>query len=83
MTVPNHRAVPLLALWLDARPQDVVPATVRRPPRGTFVAPADPRVAADYVLDPRDVDRRIAAPPPGFRPVARNASWRVLARCDG
>ena len=58
-----------------------MPATRRRPARGTYVVPADGRVAADYVLDPRDVDRTIAPPPPGFAPVAANDSWRVLRRC--
>jgi hypothetical protein len=38
-------------------------------------------VAADYILDRRDLDRTVAPPPPGFAPVAGNASWRVLARC--
>jgi hypothetical protein len=79
--VPNHRPVPLLALWLDVRPDAIVPATQRRTVRGTYVAPADNAVASDYILDPRDVDRRIAPPPRGFRPVARNASWRVFTRC--
>jgi hypothetical protein len=83
VAVPNHRPVPLLALWLDVPPQDVVAATRRRPVRGTYVMPADDRVAADYILDRRDVDRRIAPPPAAFAPVAGNASWRVFRRCPG
>jgi hypothetical protein len=83
VAVPNHRPVPLLALWLDVPPQDVVAATRRRPARGTYVMPANGRVAADYILDRRDLDRRIAPPPPGFVPVARNDSWRVFRRCAG
>ena len=62
-------------------PRDIVAAQVRVPARGTFVAPATASVADDYVLDPRDRDRRIPAPPAGFEPVAANASWRVLTRC--
>jgi hypothetical protein len=81
--VPNHRPVPLLALWLDTRPDAIVPATRRRTARGTYVAPADAEVAADYILDPRDVDRRIAPPPRGFSPAAGNDSWRVFRRCRG
>ncbi len=81
VTVPNHRPVPLLALWLDTAPRDIVAAQVRVPARGTFVVPAIPAVADDYVLDPRDRDRRIPAPPAGFEPEAANASWRVLTRC--
>jgi hypothetical protein len=83
VAVPNHRPVPLLALWLDVRPDAIVPATRRRTARGTYVAPADAEVASDYILDPRDVDRRIAPPPPGFARAASNDSWRVFRRCPG
>ena len=78
VAVPNHRPVPLLALWLDVPPQDIVSAAVRTPRRGTYVAPATPRVAKDYVLDPRDKVQTVPRPPAGFRPVAANDSWRVF-----
>jgi hypothetical protein len=81
VTVPNHRPVPLLALWLDLRPRAIVDAQERRPATGTWITPATPAVARDYVLDPRDLDKRIVPPPPGYRPVAANASWRVSTRC--
>ncbi len=81
VTVPNHRPVPLLALWLDLAPRAIVAARDRVPPHGTFTTPATPAVARDYVLDPRDLDRRIRPPPPGFTPVAANGSWRVFTRC--
>jgi hypothetical protein len=81
LTVPNHRPVPLLALWLDVDPESVISAQERRPPRGTWVTPADRAVARDYVLDPRDRDRRIVPPPPGYRAAGANESWRVLTRC--
>ena len=81
VTVPNHRPVPLLALQLDVRPRLVVSAQEQRPSRGTWVEPADAAVAHDYILDPRDLDKRIAPPPPGFRPAGSDASWRVFARC--
>ena len=81
VTVPNHRPVPLLALWLDVPPHGIVAATRRRPARGTYVMPAGARVASDYILDRRDLDRTIAPPPRGFRPIAANASWRVFRRC--
>ncbi|MDP9346338.1 MAG: hypothetical protein M3P44_11565 [Actinomycetota bacterium] len=81
VAVPNHRPVPLLALWLDRPAQDVVVAQDAHLTRGTYVAPANKAVAKDYVLDPRDTDQRIPPPPTGFRPLAANRSWRVAARC--
>jgi hypothetical protein len=81
VTVPNHRPVPLLALQLDVRPRAVVSAQERRPARGTWVEPATGAVARDYILDPRDLDKRIAPPPPGFRRAGADASWRVFTRC--
>jgi hypothetical protein len=81
ITVPNHRPVPVLALWLDLRPRAIVDAQERRPPRGTWITPADAAVAKDYVLDPRDLDKRIVPPPPGFRLAGADASWRVHTRC--
>ena len=81
VTVPNHRPIPLLALWLDSAPRDIVAAQIRVPARGTFVVPATGSVADDYVLDPRDRDRSIPSPPAAFTPVAANDSWRVLTRC--
>jgi hypothetical protein len=79
VTVPNHRPVPVLALQLDAEPSAI--AQERRPRRGTWVVPANASVAHDYVLDPRDLDKRIAPPPPGFASAGGDASWRVSTRC--
>jgi hypothetical protein len=81
VVVPNHRPVPLLALWLDAAPRAIVSAQGERPARGTWVTPATAAVARDYVLDPRDLDKRIVPPPPGFARAGADASWRVFARC--
>jgi hypothetical protein len=81
ITVPNHRPVPLLALWLDLDPTRLAVAQEARPRAGTYVVPSTPSVARDYILDPRDSDKRIPPPPAGFAPVAANASWRVYARC--
>ena len=80
-TVPNHRPVPLLALWLDADPGRIAVAQERPPQDGTYVVPSSEGVAREYILDPRDVDPRITPPPAGFRPVGANASWRAYARC--
>jgi hypothetical protein len=81
ITVPNHRPVPLLALWLDLDPKRIAVAQERRPRSGTYVTPSSPSVARDYILDPRDLDRRIPPPPAGFARVDANASWRVFADC--
>ena len=81
VTVPNHRPVPLLALFLDTDPTAIVSAQEQRPRRGTWVTPASPSVAHDYILDPRDLDKRIAPPPVGMRLAGADASWRVFTRC--
>ena len=76
IAVPNRRPIPLLALWLQADPATIADAQEDGiPERGSYLVPATPRVARDYILDPRDRDRRIAPPPPGYRLSARNAAW--------
>ena len=79
--VPNHRPIPLLALWLDVEPERVVSLQERTIARGAYARPATARVARDYVLDPRDLRKAIPPPPPGFGLVAANRSWRVFERC--
>lgn len=79
--VPNHRPVPLLALWMKVRPEDVVSLQERTIARGQYARPATPQVARDYVLDRRDRDKAIPPPPPGFNLVAGNESWQVYKRC--
>jgi hypothetical protein len=81
VAVPNHRPVPLLALWLDAPPESMISAQHRTPVRGTYVMPANPSVAKDYILDPRDSNQRIPAVPADFRRAGGNATWRVATRC--
>ncbi len=81
ITVPNHRPVPLLALWLHEDPATIATAQEHTPRSGTYVRPRTARIARDYILDPRDLDQRIPPPPPGFTPVTANASWRVYSRC--
>jgi hypothetical protein len=80
ITVPNRRPIPLLALWLDRRPQQIATAQEGAPARGAYLAPASAQVASDYILDRRDRDRRVAPPPAGFEQTAANASWRLLTR---
>ncbi len=79
--VPNHRPIPLLALWLDLPPTEVV--SLQRGPiaRGQYVEPASAGVARDYILDRRDLRRLVPPPPAGFRLAGGNRSWRVHERC--
>ena len=79
--VPNHRPVPLLALWLGVPPDSIVSAQLRRPQEGTFLAPANERVERNYVLDPNDPGDLSADVPDGFDRKRGNASWIVHARC--
>ena len=80
LAVPNHRPVPLLALWLNVEPGQVVSAAERRVVTGTYVTPATPQVASDYILDPRDPVKVVAGAPPGFTPAGGDRSWRVYKR---
>jgi hypothetical protein len=79
--VVNHRLVPEIALR-----EDVAPGAVRAAPLpagflGTYVEPANARVARGFVLDPRDPSQRVEAPPRDLAPVGGDASWRILQRC--
>jgi hypothetical protein len=83
ITVPNRRPIPLLALWLDERPTAIRSAQDGAPRRGAYLVTANPTVAKDYILDPRDLDQRVPPPPAGFAVRARNASWVLLTRGCG
>ncbi len=73
--------MPLLALWLKLPPELIFSAEDRRVPVGQFIAPANAAVASDYILDPRDLNRRVISPPASFRLVGGNRSWRVYSSC--
>ena len=81
VTVPNHRPVPLLALWLDRDPTLIGSAEAKLPQSGAYVVPASQQVAKDYVLDPRDPVQATPKAPPGFARASSNASWIVYQRC--
>jgi hypothetical protein len=81
VAVPNHRPVPLLALWLDTPPQRIVSALEQTPHAGVYVRPATAAVARDYILDPRDPVKVVPRVPVGFREVGGNRSWRLYKRC--
>lgn len=78
ISLPNHRPVPLLALWLDSEPQSLPAHPVAR---GTYLTPATAAVAKAYVLDKRDPVQAVAGAPAGFRAGGGDASWRVLRLC--
>lgn len=80
LAVPNRRAVPHLALRLDADLDAIVATQVDGVPRGLYLVPASARVARQFVLDRRDRDRRIPAPRAGSRRLAANASWVAWCR---
>jgi hypothetical protein len=83
ISVPNHRAVPRLAFNLEVKPTAIVSSTEQRQPRrGYFLAPAGPFVIHNFILDPNDPTRFVnTVPPPGFRLVARNESWKLYRHC--
>ena len=89
VTVPNHRPVPLLALWLDRRPSEIVTAVREEdgelfrvePESGYFFDPASAEVEENFTLDPNDPGELTAPVPAGFERVAANESWVLYARC--
>jgi hypothetical protein len=83
ISVPNHRAVPRLAAWLDVRPSEIVSSSEQRQPdHGYFLDPANENVVRHFVLDPNDPRRLTTKVPPGFRQVdVDNDSWLLYARC--
>jgi hypothetical protein len=84
ISVPNHRAVPRLAFWLDIRPADVVSIAAQdQPDAGFFLAPARDFTIENFILDPGEPGRATKTPPPGFDLVAENRSWRLYSTCAG
>ncbi|MGB0120993.1 MAG: hypothetical protein WBP55_08595 [Solirubrobacterales bacterium] len=83
ISVPNHRAVPRLAFWLDIRPSDVVSvaAAEDQPISGYFLAPARDFTVENFILDPGEPGRATVDPPPDFKQVAENRSWKLYASC--
>ena len=80
IVVPNRRPIPLLALWLNLDPRQIVDAQRGLPAGGTYVVPATPQIARDYILDRRDRDRRVAPAPPDWRLRDANAAWRMFEK---
>lgn len=78
--VPNHAPIPLLALYLKARPSRIVSAEAAPISHGSYVDPASIEVEHEYILDPKDPHRPVSIPP-GFTEVGSNGSWLIFARC--
>jgi hypothetical protein len=78
--VPNHAPVPLLALYLETSPRNVVSLQSGHIHYGVYVDPADKEVEDDYVLDSHDPVEPVSVPP-GFSESATNRSWLVFQRC--
>lgn len=78
--VPNHAPIPLLALYLKARPSLVVSAQAKPIATGTYVDPASIEVEHAYVLDPHDPHSAVSIPP-GFTASRSNRSWLLFEHC--
>jgi hypothetical protein len=79
--VPNHAPIPLLALYLGARPGLIVSAEASPIARGVYVDPASREVETEYVLDAKDPHAQVSIPP-GFGETATNRSWLIFKRCQ-
>jgi hypothetical protein len=83
--VPNHAPIPLLALYLKARPGLILSAEASRSEAkqqeyGSYADPASIGVEREYVLDPKDPHLPVSIPP-GFLETRANGSWLVFAHC--
>jgi hypothetical protein len=87
VTVPNARPIPFLALWLDRRPSDIVPAgsegggPAPEAASGYLIEPATAEVAEVFRLDPNEPLGEAPRPPPGADATFSNQSWDLFAIC--
>jgi hypothetical protein len=89
ISAPNTRPVPMLALWLDRRPSDIVPGVREDDGElvpaellgGYYVEPASVGVREEFELDPNDPGERVGPVPLGFEPIEENRSWELYAAC--
>jgi hypothetical protein len=79
--VPNHAPIPLLALYLETSPRNIVSAQLGQISSGVYVDPASKEVEKDYVLDPRDPVKAVSVPP-GFTETRANRSWLIFHKCS-
>jgi hypothetical protein len=76
VSASDHRPVPFLRWWLDGDPGSVTTVENGSAPGALYVAPRRRKITRMYY----GVNFPTAAPPAGYREVARSANWRVLAR---
>lgn len=80
--VPGHAPIPLLSLYLEARPSEIVSDATRTISHGTYLDPASEEVEDEYLLDPHEPrPEQPPTVPPGFSEAGANASWLVFKRC--
>ncbi len=76
ISAAEHRAMPHLRWWLDTPPFSVsTPEAGASPLRRVLLAPRDVRSMRRFY----DEQYPRIEPPADYRPVYRNASWRVFA----
>jgi hypothetical protein len=84
ITLPNRRAVPQMALWLDLRPRMISSAQElgRYPVSVDAFSPVSRAVADQFVLDARDKDRTLPPPPSEHHaPTAHGRYWDFYGGC--
>jgi hypothetical protein len=88
ITVPDERAIPFLALWLDRMPSAIVPASEAgspppegRPPLGYFLAPGTQDAKELFTLDRSVGAGEVEPVPDGLRLLTSNESWILYASC--
>jgi hypothetical protein len=79
--VPNHAPIPLLALYLETSPRNIISAQVGHIRSGVYVDPASKEVEEDYVLDKNDPHEAVSVPP-GFSESRTSRSWLIFQRCS-
>jgi hypothetical protein len=78
--VPNHAPIPLLALYLETSPRNIVSPEAGHIASGVYVDPASREVEQAYILDVHDPHVAVNVPP-GFTELHANRSWLIFHRC--
>jgi hypothetical protein len=79
--VPNHEPVPLLSLYLQTSPENIISAEgTQHISSGIYLDPASAKVERLYAVDARDPVAPVSVPP-GFTAVGANRSWLIFQRC--